>query len=87
MLQDAGSIDLVHLDKCFDEYSAADEYTLAHRVQEKGARFGYTYDFGAHWPPAIEVGHVGNTTITSCLPMPVRWRRYFQREEVTVRSC
>ncbi len=87
MIQDAGSIDLVHLDKCFYEYIAADEYTLAHLVQEKGARFGYTYDFGDNWTHEIEVGIVGNTTINSCLIIPFRWRRYFQMEEVTVRSC
>ncbi len=57
---------MVHLDKCCHDYIAADEYTLAHLVQEKGARFGYVYDFGDRWTHEVEVS-VGEKKLMNCV--------------------
>lgn len=46
---------MVHIDKCCHDYIYADEYTLAHLVQEKGATFHYVYDFGDMWSHEVEV--------------------------------
>ncbi|KLO12320.1 hypothetical protein SCHPADRAFT_854067 [Schizopora paradoxa] len=53
--KESRSIDMVHIDKCCHDYIYADEYTLAHLVQEKGATFRYVYDFGDMWSHEVEV--------------------------------
>lgn len=40
------------------EYLLAEEYTLAHLAQKKGARFVYLYDFGDNWWHNIEVSWI-----------------------------
>jgi hypothetical protein len=59
---------MCHADKICHTYINADEYTLAHLVDEEDAKVTYVYDLGDKWTHTIEVPRLLVDFQVVCLP-------------------